>query len=389
MPIRQLIVLCTCTLVALTGGNVIVGLMPVYLAQLGGDPTATGTFFSFTFVMLTLGSFAAGWLSDRFQKRKMLLILSGIPGILAPWLMSFATDITQLALANGLSAFFAGLGIALVNTLAGLFAPESERGKVFGILAFAGAIGGLLGGFLSGPIADRWDFPTLFRILGAWAILLPVAALFAQDKIIPKDHNPVQAPAPASRPGLGRPFYVLFLANILVWLMTFVSALGRPLLMNDLGFDSTAISGAVGVGNAVALPFAPFIGWLSDRVGRKRCLALCYLLSGMGMLILTVSGAVWHFWASSILVTVVGSSMSVGLAQVADIVPRETLDTGISVYSSTSFIGGIVGFASAGYIMQLVGMQQTLVLSAGLSLVAVVLLMFVRTQRPEAVVTSA
>jgi MFS family permease len=381
MPIRQLIALSICTLISMTGGNIVVGLLPVYITRLGGDAAATGAFFSFTFLNLTLGSFAAGWLAERFQKRKLLLILAGIPGIIGPLLMSQTADITLLALINGLSAFFGGMGIALINTLVGLFAPDTERGKVFGILAFAGAIGGLIGGFLSGPIADRWDFPVLLQMLAAWSILFPLAALFVKDKVIRRVS--VSPSVAVNRFTLGRPFYILFLANIFVWLMTFVAALGRPLIMNNLGFDTSAISSAFGIGAAVTLPLPPLIGWLSDRVGRTRCLALCYLLGGTGILILIFSGSLWHFWASTILISMIGASMSVGLAQVADLVPRESLDVGISLYSSTSFIGGIVGFASSGYIIQFMGMGQTLLLSASLSLLAVLLLMFVRLPSPQ------
>jgi MFS family permease len=168
MPQKHLSALFVCTLISFTIGNSVIGLLPVYINRLGGDPALTGYFFALVFLSLAVGTILAGWLSERLQNRKLLLILSGIPGIPVTWLMSQATDITQLALLNAISTVFGGMGLALVNILAGLFAQEHERGKVFGILAFASALGGLIGGSASGPIADRWGFPALLQILAMW-----------------------------------------------------------------------------------------------------------------------------------------------------------------------------------------------------------------------------
>ena len=53
-----------------------------------------------------------------------------------------------------------------------------------------------------------------------------------------------------------------------------VRMMGTSLAMSELGFEAAAISSTVAVTGAVVLPLPPPLGWLSDRLGRKRFLAL-------------------------------------------------------------------------------------------------------------------
>jgi MFS family permease len=384
MPKKHFAALFICTLVSFTIGNSVIGLLPVYISNLGADPASTGYFFALIFLSLAVGTMLAGWLSERFQNRKLLLILSGIPGIPITWAMSQITDVTQLALINAVSTVFGGMGLALVNILAGLFAPEHERGKVFGILAFASTLGGLVGGFASGRIADRWGFPALLQILAIWSILYPVAALFAQDKQVTKVATR-QSSGTVRR--LGKAFYLLFAASFSAWIAVFIHGLGKPLAMNTLGFDSTAVSSTVAVGAAVTLPLPPLLGWLSDRIGRKRLIALCYLAGGLGLLVQAASVEMWHFWLAAILVTCVGASVGVGLALVTDLIPLEARSSGVALFSSTNLIAGMLGFAVGGHIIGTLGLVPTFVVSALLPLVAILLLRLVRQPSPEAVPT--
>jgi MFS family permease len=384
MPKKHLAALFVCSLTSFTIGNSVIGLLPVYVNRLGGDPALTGYFFAFVFLSLAVGTMLAGWLSERFQNRKLLLILSGIPGIPITWLMSQVTDLTQLALLNSISTVFGGIGLALVNILAGLFAPDHERGKVFGILAFASALGGLVGGFASGPIADRWGFPALLQILALWSILYPLAALFVADKQVDKQPS-VQVSGTLK--GLGRAYYMLFAANIIAWTAVFVPGLGRPLAMDALGFDATAVSSTVAVGAAVTLPLPPLLGWLSDRIGRKRLMALCYLAGGLGLVVQAGSVSIWHFWLASVLTTCVGTSVGVGLALVTDLVPLQSRSMGVALFSSTNLLAGMLGFAVAGHVIGAFGLAVTFVAAAFLPLVSILMLGLVKQPSQQPVTT--
>jgi MFS family permease len=149
--------------------------------------------------------------------------------------------------------------------------------------------------------------------------------------------------------------------------------------MNDLGFAAPAISSTAAVGGAITMPPSPLSGWLSDRVGRKRLLVLCYLAAVGGLLLLAGAASLWHFWAVASLCYAMSSvSAAVGPALVTDLVSRESLGRAISLFTATTWIGGIVGYAVTGHAVQGLGMVTTLLIGAFLALIATALLIPIR-----------
>jgi MFS family permease len=159
--------------------------------------------------------------------------------------------------------------------------------------------------------------------------------------------------------------------------------LGRSLAMNDLGFGATAISSTAVVGALLALPLPVLVGWLSDRTGRVRILVLGYLACTMGLLVLAMSAALWHFWLVIALMNVLFATSSVGSALVTDLAPRESLGKGISLLSTTTWVGGIIGFAGTGYAIQNLGAAAAFGTGALLPLFAIVLLFPLRVAGRE------
>jgi predicted MFS family arabinose efflux permease len=55
-------------------------------------------------------------------------------------------------------------------------------------------------------------------------------------------------------------------------------------------------------------------------------------------------------------------------------IPRESLGKGLALYGSTAWIGGIIGFALAGYMLQNLGLTLTCIIGGCLGLAAIGLL---------------
>ena len=181
---------------------------------------------------------------------------------------------------------------------------------------------------------------------------------------------------------MGGGFFLLLLASLTVAAAFFVSLLGQSLAMKDLGFIAAAISSTGAIGGAFALPLPPLIGWLSDRVERKRLLALSYLTGTAGLLILAASASLWHFWVVAALMAVfISVNGAVGSALVTDLVPQEALGKGMSLFNAAIWVGGIIGFAGAGYAIQNLGLISTFILGACLPLIAIALLIPIRRAR--------
>ena len=374
---QQLLALFLCSLVPWTIGNGMTPLLPVYAADLGASPSLAGYQLALAYLALAAGTLSAGWLSDRLQRRKGLIVAGGLVNIPILWLMGQVTNVWALGALLAVWCFSAGMSVTLINILTGLFAEESVRGKVFGILSLNSGLGALIGGLALGPIADGWGYPAMFVVLSLFSFLWPAIGVFLKDEAVARTQG-ASAMAGGEKVGLGQSFHFLFLASLAAAFAGMVFTVGRSLVMDDLGFEAAAISTTSALSEVPILPLPLLLGWLSDRVGRRQFLILGHLAATAGLLSLAVSTSQWHFCGATVLNTISVMTGAVGTALVADLVPQKALGKGLSLFGATTCIAGILGCAAAGYAIQYLGPVFTFVASALLPLVAVAFLLAIR-----------
>jgi MFS family permease len=278
------------------------------------------------------------------------------------------------------------MGLALLSILASLSVAKEARGKVFGILGLTNGLGALIGGGITGVLVDRWGYATLFTVLTLLFIPRIVAAFFLEDKVV-APAPALQTPKARASVRLGRDFYLLFGASLAAAVVSYMGMLVRSLAMDQRGFAAAAISSTVAVAGVVTLPVGLTIGLLSDRLGRKPFLIMSNLVAVAGMLLLMASASLWQFWVAVSLLFVTGSiATSVGSALATDLVSPSKRGRGMSLFSAANYVGGIAGFGITGYAVQTLGMSATLLLGAGLPLVAIALLLPLR--QPGGVATA-
>jgi DHA1 family multidrug resistance protein-like MFS transporter len=152
--------------------------------------------------------------------------------------------------------------------------------------------------------------------------------------------------------------------------------------MDGLGFSATAIASTGAVSGAVGLPLPFVTGWLSDRVDRKPLLAVCYIAAAAGLVLLTGSTSLWHFWVVFSLIGVTTSvNVAVGSAFVTDLVAPEALGRGMSLFNATMWIGGVIGFGATGYSFERLGATETFIGAAVLAVVSVLLLALIQPEK--------
>ncbi len=372
-----------CNLVVFTVGGGLVPLLPIYATRLGADSVLTGYYFAFAFLALAVSSIFAGWLSTKLQRRKLPLMIAGLLMIPTVWLMGQVVSFVGLVILTTILWFLAGVTSTMVNILVGLFVTKDERGRVFGIIGLAAPLSGIIGGLASGPIVDRWGYTALFTVDALVYILLPIAALLIMDKpAVPRLSKNAQSSAPTVM--LSRAFLLLFFASIFAHITNSQIVFGRSLIMDNLHFDATAISSSGAIGSLITLPLPVFIGWLSDRLGRKPLIMICYAASLIGLGILAYASSLWHFWAAMALQSIIGAGVAVGSALITDLVPRDSLATPLSVYGSTQFIGYVIGLGGMGTVIKWVGLPTTILIGMGLCAAALLLLVIV--PRPRSVI---
>jgi len=377
---RQLAMLFITSTIFWTVNQALGAMLPVYALRLGAEPASIGNFLGFAILTMPIGGVLSGWLADKLQRRKTLLIAVVLLNIPSIWLMGQASVLGQLAILTGFYYFLFSIGYGMVINLTGLSASEAERGKVFGLLGITMSVGGVIAGSVSGVIANRWGFPSLFIVSASvWGLALLTALLVKEKTVVPAESQ--SDSGSRSSLALGVAFYVMLLANLVAFGCSFVGGLGRPLQMDGLGFGAEAISGVVAIGSAVSIPLPFILGWLSDRTNRYYVVASCFLIGALGLFALIGSSLLWHFAIVSALMPVVGASMGISQALVTDLVPPKLLGVALALYNSAVQIGIAIGFISAGNAIQNFGLTASYIAGAVLTLVAIGMLFAIQAKR--------
>ncbi len=368
MSHKQLASLFICNLIPYITGNGLFGLLPIYTeTYLEADAAMTGLALAIGFAALATSTMLSGRLSKRFQRHKVFIVISAPLSMVTTLLMGAAPNMWLLTFALAANMFTVGIQLTMTNILAGKSAGKHERGRIFGIIGAALALGQLLGGLGAGPIVDQWGFQALFSVAALLYGLTLIAALLLTDEKV--DHA-AQVNTQAAPP-LVNPFVLLVLiACFLAHIANFMTGLGRPLAMSTLGFDSTAITSVLAVSGAINLPLPFIAGWLSDRFGRKSILLACYLVGSLGVGALALSTLVWHFWIAQIFISILSSAMVVSSALITDLVPSEQLNVNLARLSAMPWLGAVVGYTATGFALQSVGMTLTLAIGVALTLAA-------------------
>jgi MFS transporter, DHA1 family, multidrug resistance protein len=385
MNLRQFLLLFICSLVTWWVGIGLMPLLPIYAAGLGAKPTMVGMFLSFSFFTLALGTATAGWLARKLARRTRLLALLSLIGAVASGLLALATQLWQLVLLVATIWFIGGVSLVLLGVLTGLSATAHARGRVFGWLAASSALAGVIGGLVMGPTAERWGYPVLFGLIALTFLVQLVLAPLIAEPVLPSTPSAQEKHGQKQwRPS--RVFVFLLAANVCYSIGTFVAGMGRSLAMDQAGFGIGTISLVAGAGSAVGLVVMPLFGRLSDGGKRLPMLALTYALGALALVGMVYAGSLATFLVVAALMAAAGAERAVAGALVTDLAPPGALDQYMAQFDTVRWAAGIVGFAGAGYGVEVFGLPATLWLGAVLAGASIVLLLVTdRSQRQGAV----
>ena len=358
MTKKQLIALYICYLIPYIIGNSFLPFLPIYAARLGVSPSVTGYYLAIAFAALAVGTMSGGKLSEQFQRRKVFIFIGCLGSAIGCILMAIAPDIVTLTVATTVLWFCGGIITSMVLILTGLSAPETQRGRTFGILSTALSVAAIIGGTYSGRIIEAFDYTGLFVITSMFFVF-PLVAVFAIDDHRSKTKSS-RAKRSKSRVRMSQIFWFIFIGSTLVYGTNFASNLIQPIIMVNLKFRPTDISSLFIVAGMFTLPLPFAIGWLSDRIGRKWLLAVAFLSTALGLLITIFANVLWHFWLARIALGMFGTSLALGSALLTDMSPPDQLDTALSRFATTPWIGGVLGYLLTGMSIEQFGMTNTL-----------------------------
>ncbi|MEE4454300.1 MFS transporter [Novosphingobium resinovorum] len=350
--------------------------------------------FAMAYLMRPVGALVFGHFGDRRGRRATLLASMGIMtlAMLLTALLPTAAQIGPLAgvLLLGLRCV---MGFAVGGEYTGVVAyllegaPAHRRGFVTSLAAATSEVGGLLAAgmaaltvsILPAPELDNWGWRIPFFVGAGLAglILLARSAMAESPEFAANRQAGTLARRPLAhtlrhyRPGVLRGFAISALGSITYYVgITYV-----PVFLTSSGSlsEAHALQMATVAGLAV-IAVTPFVGLLSDRVGRRPVLIGLALLSAAApyplFRLLADASASGALAGAVLLALLAGGVSAVGAVATAEQIPAEGRLSGLALgaTTATALFGGMTP-----WLAQTVVARTGMVLCPGMMITVVAL----------------
>jgi DHA1 family multidrug resistance protein-like MFS transporter len=290
---RNLAVIWIAELAAVTGFSVVQPFLPYYVQELGVTDLNqvelwSGALFAAQAVTMTIFAPIWGSLADRYG-RKMMVQRAMFGGAVILTAMGLVSNVQQLVILRAIQGMLTGT-VAAATTLVASSAPRERSGYALGLLQMAVWAGASVGPLVGGVVADTWGYRAAFWVTGA--ILL--ASGIITWRFVEEDfHRPVQERGRVQDGfwyGLrqvvkDRGMVALFSVRLSVRMGIRLMGPVLPLFIQSLVPESTRVASLAGlvsgVSAATSAVGAVTLGRASDRLGYRRVLLVCALLTAV------------------------------------------------------------------------------------------------------------
>ena len=325
----------------------------------------------------------SGWVSDRFQKRKGLILFGYALASLTRPFIGLATSAYHVLFLRFFDRIGKGVRSSPRDALLSQSCREEERGKAFGFqraMDHAGAMTGpLIASFLMAVFTKdlRIIFllafvPSLFCLWILWRGVTDVHPVRNSSRY---DSKPSEAINPSSPPklhwrGWDRRFKYFLL---IITLFTLGNSSDAFLLLRaqDLGLNIVTIPILWFVFHLSKTVFSIPGGALSDRIGRRRVIILAWTVYGLVYLGFAFASKPCHIWLLFIVYGLFyGLSEGTEKAWVADLVEESKRGTAYGAYHFCIGIAALPASLLMGLIWKTIGVQWAFSFGAVMALIA-------------------
>jgi MFS family permease len=332
----------------------------------------------------TLVQIGSGWLSDRLGRRKALAVLGyGLSTAAKPFLyfVSAWTPVLAVRFADRMGK---GIRTAPRDALLAASTSPEERGKGFGFHRALDTLGAVVGVGVVAVVVYLMQSGTLelteatFRTIVLVGIVpavlsLIVLLLFVRDIKVPAKESSARPSLKLAFSGFDRQFKA-FLGVMVLFTLGNFGIVFMILRAQNLGNPVFSIMLMLILFNIVYAISSMPAGMLSDRLGRRRVIALGWGICALSYLGFALASAWWQVW---ILFTLFGlyhgTTDGVLRAFVADMVAVERRGTAYGLFQGAIGIAALPACLIAGFLWQGVNPAAPFLLGAvvvGISAIA-------------------
>jgi NNP family nitrate/nitrite transporter-like MFS transporter len=326
-------------------------LMPAIGQDLGITPGQAGSVFLIGSLGVFVASICSGFVSSRFNHRGTLIVstLGVCLALLGCYFTSSLWGIRIVMLVLGIAA-----GLNLPSNVATITAMVTRQdwGKALAVQQMAPPLSLVLGPLLTIVFLTwfSWRIPLVF--LGCFSLVVALA-FFRLGRI---GDFPGDAPSPS--------LVKFILTQRSFWLMILLFALGMgcqvgiyamlPLyLVTERGLEAGSANALVGFSQISALFMTFVAGWITDRIGEKRTIALVFVASGIVTVLIGSLSGLWLKVVVFLQPALIVCYFPPGFAALSRIVQPYMRSLAASMAPPTAFLlGGGLLPAALGYMGQ-------------------------------------
>jgi MFS family permease len=342
---RPFLFICLATGFFYLSFYLILPVMPLYVAGLGGTSSQIGLIIGFFAATAMLMRPPAGWLIDTRGTRSILLV--GMAIFLLASLGYLAAQSVRPILALRL---FHGIGMGLFPTAATVviaeLAPATRRGEAMGWFGITNSLGLIVGPVAGPAVAGSLGFPALFLLAAGVAGLGMACICLVPAAVRPAKRSRLPRPGDLFSPAAVLPSLILLLLYIPYG--TVVAFI--PLVATTRGLGNPGLFYAVFA--AAMLLVRAKAGEMSDRRGRAAVIVPGMIVTGLSFLVLGMTtGPLGVLTGGAVLGLGFGSAQPALMALTADRVPPAERGKAMGTFYTAWELGIASGAAGAGWLL--------------------------------------
>ena len=289
---RTLYIMFTAQFMVAVGFSSIFPFLPFYVSELGTHTNLSievlsGLVYSSQSFTMMISAPIWGTLADRLG-RKLMVERAMFGGAVLLLLMAFARTAEDVVVLRAIQGLVTGT-VSAANALVAAEAPRKHTGYAMGLLQVGLGSGLAVGPLIGGAVSDVFGYAATFYITAGMLFLAGVLVLFG----VRENFEPIQK-NPGTRLGFKTQWQNILKTRGVsaTFGMRFLGSLGRmmvipivPLFLQVLVLDperlNTFTGLMMGVSSAATTLSAIFFGRLGDRIGHRKVLIGCSLLSAL------------------------------------------------------------------------------------------------------------
>ncbi|RYF61088.1 MAG: MFS transporter [Comamonadaceae bacterium] len=383
-------------------------LSPYFKDELGLSNSQIGLLGGLPALTWALAGITVGFLSDRADRRKPLLIAAVVLFTLFSALSGLVGGLASLLLLRALMGAAEGAVLPIVQPMVIYSSTPRRRGLNMGLVqgSSAGLLAGIVGPIVTVSLAEAYGWRIAFVATVLPGVIVAILVLkfvqelrlrhpatVAQDTASEHlEHGPSDSTMNLADALRTRNMIVCLLAAVfyLTWFTT--TQTFTPLYLTDAkGFSGAELSFALtGIGIAWIV-WGALVPGISDRIGRKPTMIGFTVVAAIApLLIIVIDSPGWLFAALIVTYTGTGCFTLMMATIPAETVPRHLVATCLGLIMGTGeIVGGFIAPWVAGILSDAFGLQICMLISSGAALVVVLLSFVLKETAPSKVLAAA